>query len=142
MRRYLWDDNVVPISEVRSQIERSQQSFDEFGFGVWVVVLEEPIGFAALRHIEGSEDVEILYGFLPTYWARGLATEGARAVMEYGFASCDLGSIYAGADPPNTASFAVMERLGMTLHRRTTINGLEVVYYVARRTQDYRASEA
>ena len=133
MRRYLWDDKVISVDEVRSQIERSQRNFDEYAFGVWVVVLEEPIGFAALGQIEGSKDVEVLYGLLPTYWGRGLATEAARAVMEYGFASCGLGRIYAGADPPNKASFAVMKRLGMTFHRRSTINGLEVVYYVSRR---------
>lgn len=141
VRRYLWDDNVVSIDEVRSQMERSLRDFEEFGFGVWVVALEEPIGFAALRHIEGSKDVELLYGLLPAHWGRGLATEAVRAIVEYGFEVCGLEQIFAGADPPNKASFAVMERLGMTFDRRTTIHGLEAIYYVSTRSQDKQAKE-
>lgn len=56
--------------------------------------------------------------------------EAARAVLRFGFEECDFERVYAGADPPNTASSRVIEKLGMSFDRLTRINGQEAIYYV------------
>lgn len=117
VRRYLFDDQPVPREAVQEQIALSQQDFRERGFGEFALFLkeqpEELIGFCGLRRIEGSQDIEVLYGLLPGFWGRGLATEAAGAVLRFGFEQVGLEEIFAGADLANAASVRCMVRLGM-----------------------------
>jgi [ribosomal protein S5]-alanine N-acetyltransferase len=139
VRRYLWDDSPVPREEVREQIALSERDFRERGYGEFALsLLERPgalIGFSGLRRIEGSEEVEILYGLYQEHWARGLATEAARAVLRFGFEQVGLEEILAGADFDNAASVRVMERLGMSYagERRVGPRALPATYYRLRR---------
>ena len=47
------------------------------------------------------------------YRGQGYATEAARALMDYGFNSLGLHRIHADTSTDNTASWRIMERLGM-----------------------------
>ena len=87
------------------------------------------IGFAGLREFGEDCEVELLYGLLPEFWHQGYATEASRAVLQHGFQVCGLTKIYAGADPPNEASFRVMKNLGMVFAKRMILNGKEAIYY-------------
>jgi ribosomal-protein-alanine N-acetyltransferase len=98
-------------------------------------------GFCGLRLFGDPPTVEVLYGLLPAYWGQGLATEAAMAMLRFGFEELGLERIYAGADPPNTASFCVMERLGMTFSKRIVAGGLEAIYYEISRT-DFQSGSA
>ncbi len=64
---------------------------------------------------------EIGYTLSPRLWGRGLATEAATAIVSEAFATLDLTVVWAETDVHNTASWRVMEKLGMTregVHRR------------------------
>jgi RimJ/RimL family protein N-acetyltransferase len=56
---------------------------------------------------------EIGYIFNPDYHGRGYATEAAGALLQLGFEGLGLHRIYARCSAANTASWKVMERLGM-----------------------------
>ena len=58
--------------------------------------------------------IEIGWRLSPDYWGRGLATEGARAVVRYAFETLRLQEIVSFTVPANTRSRRVMEKLGMT----------------------------
>lgn len=142
VRRYLWDDEIISRETAQAAIEESIKNFQQRGFGFWTLSLKDdpqPIGFGGLRQFNdeqsGADEIEILYGLAPEHWGRGLATEAAQAFLRYGFEELRLENIYAGADPPNEASFRVMERLGLKEPRRTTVNGLEAIYYVMSRAE-------
>jgi RimJ/RimL family protein N-acetyltransferase len=60
-----------------------------------------------------SRQGEIGWSFHPDAQGRGLATEGAREMLRFGFEEVGLHRIVAGCDPRNAASLRVMERLGM-----------------------------
>ena len=47
------------------------------------------------------------------FWHHGYMTEAANTIMKYGFETLGLHRIYATCNAENTASFHVMERLGM-----------------------------
>ena len=132
VRRYLWDDRVISVNEAAAVVDASCDSFERFGFGMWVLRSkrdDQPVGFCGLRHFgQQPQDVEILYGLLPAHWHLGLATEAAEAVLRFGFAA-GLQRIFAGADPPNAASIRVMERLGMHFHDNGVLNGLNTTYF-------------
>jgi ribosomal-protein-alanine N-acetyltransferase len=140
VRKFLWDDQIISRETAIAVIESSIESFVNRGFGFWAICFKndpELIGFGGLRHFteDGgvTSEVEILYGVAPEHWGRGVATEAAGAILGYGFEECELTHIYAGADPPNAASFRVIEKLGMNFTRKTVINGVEAVYYVMSR---------
>jgi RimJ/RimL family protein N-acetyltransferase len=130
VRRYLWDDESITR-------ERAEQTVSEFigaghgeGLGGWLVLDASGAtgGFVALmRHAAGSP--ELLYGLAPEWWGRGLATEAARAVLAYAFGPLACARVTAATDVPNTLSVRVLERIGMRLTRRGTLNGLDTLFY-------------
>lgn len=65
-----------------------------------------------LRSVE-HRGGEVGYVLHPDFWGRGMATEGARAMLEIGFGLLGMHRIIARIDARNTGSAAVLERLGM-----------------------------
>jgi RimJ/RimL family protein N-acetyltransferase len=63
--------------------------------------------------------VEIGWRLDPRVWGLGLATEGARAVLAYGFDVLELESVVSIYEPDNVASGRVMVHLGMQFDRDT-----------------------
>jgi len=133
VRRYLFDDAPVSRDMVVEQIALSQRRFAEGHPGFFTISLGEDaavmIGFTGLRAYGDEGRIELLYALLPEHWGKGLATEAARAVLARGFHPRALAAIDAGADPPNEASFRVMERLGMSFVEDLTIGGRPARYY-------------
>jgi ribosomal-protein-alanine N-acetyltransferase len=136
MRKYLWDDEVISRETAVEVVEASLESFSKHGFGFWTLSFRDDpasIGFCGLRHFSDDESsepaVEILYGVAAKHCNQGLAREAAWAVLKYAFDETALEEIYAGADPPNRASIRVMEKMGMSFARRTTVHGLEAIHY-------------
>ncbi|WP_089938503.1 GNAT family N-acetyltransferase [Candidatus Entotheonella palauensis] len=115
----------------------------EHGFGPWVVVHkadEALIGHCGLKYWPDSPDVEVFYALAKPYWGQGLATEGARASLCYGFELLGLDYIIAGAFVDNVASRRVLEKIGMTYTGEMTFSGLTVAGYMIRR-RDYMAGQ-
>jgi RimJ/RimL family protein N-acetyltransferase len=108
---------------------------DSDGMGGWLLLdraSEALVGFAALITREPG-DPELIYGVAPAWWGRGLATEAGRAVMAYAFGVLGCARVTAATDVPNVASSRVLERLGMRVTHRGTLNGLDTVFYERRR---------
>jgi ribosomal-protein-alanine N-acetyltransferase len=144
MRKFLWDDQVIPLETAIAVVEGCIESFAKHGFGFWAICFKDDpalIGFCGLRHFTedggASSEVEILYGVAAEHWGKGIAPEAAEAMLRYGFEEIELANIYAGADPPNAASLRVIKKLGMKFARKTLVNGLEAIYYVMSR-DDYQ----
>lgn len=56
---------------------------------------------------------EIGYLLASRYWGKGLATEAAALLIDFAFGELKLHRVWAGADPTNTASIRVLEKIGM-----------------------------
>jgi ribosomal-protein-alanine N-acetyltransferase len=134
--RFLWDGRPVPAARVRIQIAETGEALAAGGIGLYTVRLRDApdavIGAAGLARIGGQAEPELLYALYPAYWERGLATEAAAEILRVALEVVGLPLVRAGADPPNVASFRVMERLGMEYERTATIGALPVRYYVTR----------
>ena len=94
---------------------------------------ESLIGFCGFWFFHEPPKLELLYGISPAHWHKGLATEAARAMMNYGFKELSFQRIEASTDAANLASFKVMERAGMSFWKRETTNGLDTVYFAVSR---------
>jgi ribosomal-protein-alanine N-acetyltransferase len=99
------------------------------------------IGFCGYRPFHDPPKLQLLYGFYPDQWSKGLATEAARAMIRFGLEALGLPSVIASADAPNTASLRVMEKAGMTFDRREMINGLDTISYSLVR-QDFKPDDS
>jgi RimJ/RimL family protein N-acetyltransferase len=125
--------NTEPWSDERIQnfIYRGIKVAQDRGWILWPVIHREDaalIGFCGFS--DGfPPDVEIGWRLLPEYWGRGLATEAARAVMQYGFDTFHFDRVISVAHPDNRRSLRVMEKLGMTFEKRFLHKGAEVVCY-------------
>jgi [ribosomal protein S5]-alanine N-acetyltransferase len=122
VRRWLLDDTLVSREWVEQEIIESQSRFVDGGCGLWAVreaPAEVPIGFVGFRPFWQPPEIELVYGLRPTRWGRGFATEAARAATAYAFDVLAFDEVRAATDTPNTASIAVLERLGFQEWRRT-----------------------
>ena len=133
VRKFLWDDEIIPQEKAQEVIAESIALFKEKGFGLWAVTFHEHqalVGFCGYWYFHEPPELEILYGVSPAYWGRDLATETARAMLQYGFQYLGFDTILASADAPNAASFRVMEKAGMKFLTRQNRKGLDTIAYL------------
>jgi ribosomal-protein-alanine N-acetyltransferase len=65
-----------------------------------------------------EHEADIGYELSPDYWGNGYATEGARAMVDFGFREFGLQRISAWCNADNVRSAGVLERAGMQLEGR------------------------
>jgi RimJ/RimL family protein N-acetyltransferase len=138
VRRFFWDGEVISKERAEAAVREGSADFAKHGFGLWVA--EEGgclIGFCGLRRLDYAPGVEILYGFAPSHWDRGFATEVAAAMLRYGFEEVGLDCILGITDRENTASRRVLEKLGMTFEKQALHEGREELRYSISR-EDFR----
>lgn len=111
---------------------RFAEHWDQHGFGLWGVEHKADgrlIGHCGLMTVPDAEDVEIAYSLAKPYWGQGLAPEGARATLRYGFETLGMEQIIGLAVPENTASLRVMIKVGMTSQGLTSqYHGMELAW--------------
>jgi RimJ/RimL family protein N-acetyltransferase len=92
------------------------------GFGPWLLLEDGAIVGNAGFHGPPQEGVvELGYGLAPEAWGRGLATEAARALVEWARADGRVERIVADVDASNAASQAVLAKVGFA--RAGEVNG-------------------
>jgi RimJ/RimL family protein N-acetyltransferase len=112
---------VLSRQESDELCDRIEAHLEQRGFGPYAVETRPNslfIGFIGLSvpafQAHFTPCVEIGWRLAFEHWGRGLATEGARAVMRYGFESLRLDEIVSFTVPANLRSRRIMEKLGMT----------------------------
>jgi RimJ/RimL family protein N-acetyltransferase len=96
--------------------ERVWDSYDVYGFGMWIVedrAAGDPIGLAGVLKREGLEHPDIGFAFLERVWGRGLAQEIAAAVLAHARGPLRIGTLTAITGPQNHASMAVLRKIGL-----------------------------
>jgi len=102
-------------------VDRAEAHLEQHGYGPWAAELRESqefIGYVGLV-IPGFEAsftpcVEIGWRLAKEHWGKGLATEGARALVHHGFEVQRLLELVSFTVPANLRSMRVMQKLGMT----------------------------
>jgi len=115
-------------------LDRELDHWQRNGFGLWVVRDISTGRFAGrggLRHtlITGSEHLEIVFGFMPGFWGRGLATELARESVRMGFSILNKIDLISLTLPTNDASRKVMEKVGLQHERDILDDELTLALY-------------
>jgi RimJ/RimL family protein N-acetyltransferase len=131
VRRYLFDDRQISREEARGFLERSERSFREEGYGLWVFLekgSDDLAGFAGFLRSQAGEP-SLIFGTRPDRWGRGYARAAASAVVGYAFEVLRRPRLVADVDEPNLASVRILEGLGMSPIRRAVVNGRPLRYY-------------
>jgi RimJ/RimL family protein N-acetyltransferase len=130
--------------ETRAFLDRRIDLWRDRGWSHWAVEHREDgrvIGFLGLEPPtflpEVMPTVEVGWRLDPDSWGRGLATEGGRAALRFGFDVLGVDEIVPIYEPENVASGRVMERIGMRRDRNTThpTLGVDLRVYKLLRTQ-------
>ena len=140
--RYIGDGKVWPDERVRETSEAAVEHWRRYGFGWWVMRLEETgeeIGFGCLNHPSADSGIdpgefEIGWWLAAEFWRRGLAGEAAAAVRDDAFARVGAPSVVARLQPDNHGSAGVARRIGMRHERNTLGRWGEPVAIYRRRT--------
>ena len=93
---------------------------EQRGWCRWAVELRKP-GFGDPKGVVGfcgfgckfAPEVELGWTLLPEVWNRGLATEAARAALDYGFSTIGFPVVISAVLPDNAASRRIADKLGM-----------------------------
>src|SRR4030095_7756665 len=86
------------------------------GYELALILKEEEkvIGGCGMQ-IVGQTSTTAMIGYVlnRNYWNRGIMTEAANLLLEFGFGKLNLHRIYATCDTENTGSERIMQKLGM-----------------------------
>ena len=132
VRRFLWDDEVIPRESAVEAVATSQDLFARHRFGLWAVRLTRSpdiVGFAGIWPFRDPPEFELLYGVAEPSWGQGYAVEASHAVLAYCYATLAMTSVRASTDAANVASLRVLDKLGFTRTRRDVIGGLDTVFF-------------
>ena len=117
----------------RAYLARNLKHWDDFGFGLWMLrdLEGDMAGRCVLRHldVEGTDEVELGYGFHTRYWGRGLATEIATELLRLGLTELGRPSIVAITTRANVGSQRVLEKTGLVYERDVKHDGVPHLLY-------------
>ncbi len=119
VRRY-FPEGTLTYEETKKELEwflDGHPSHPELG--LWATVHKgrnEFIGRCGLLPwtLGDRDEVEVAYLLDKQYWGQGLATEAARAIVEYAFGSLDLSRLICMIERENHASIRVASKIGMS----------------------------
>lgn len=74
---------------------------------------ENCIGQVSLAQRDKSGSWSLAFWFQPPYWGKGLASETARAVVQYAFTSMAVAEVWAGAALWNQRSMNALHKIGL-----------------------------
>jgi len=93
--------------------ERIASSYASHGYGFYLVeTADAPIGICGLVSRDGLPAPDLGFAYLAAHVGRGYGREAGEAMLRYGRDVLGLGEIIAFIRPGNTASAALLRRLG------------------------------
>lgn len=130
--RYIGDRQVPTLEDVWRAVAGWLGHWAMRGYGQWAVgekASGRVIGRMGITNPAGWPGPEVGYLLGKPFWGRGYATEGALAVLDWGFEHRDFDELISLIDPANGASVRVAQKLGETLRRETELRDHHLLVY-------------
>ena len=90
--------------------------YRKYGYGRWTIIekgTKNYIGWCGLKMTESLNEIDLGFRIKKEYWNKGIATETAKAVLDFAFTKLEITKVVARAMKDNTASIKVIKKLGM-----------------------------
>lgn len=120
--KYTGDKPFFNHAEVKQFID-NYNHYERHGYGRWSLYLKssgEYIGFSGLKFSDKNQETDIGFRIMQKHWGKGYATESAIEGLRIAFCEFNLNKVVARAMQKNTASHAVIKKLGMTQEKTFT----------------------
>lgn len=143
IRRYLWDDEVIPLELANELLEKNEAHFAEDQFGLWKIQLKstgELVGYTGLWYFFAEPQPQLLYALLEMHCGKGLATECAQRIIDYAFNQLQFPHLVAAMDQPHEASRKVAERLQMQWTATREERGKPTLFYRIDHRKDHSSN--
>jgi len=133
--RFISGGGPLPVDVIGSILRRTLAMWDEYGYGPWAALDKQTgrwvgrIGLNLLADWPGPDKWEVGYELAPEYWGRGLATEGAREAIRFGWQHTPLTRIISATAAGHHASRRVMEKCGLAFQAEMTFRGAQIAWY-------------
>jgi RimJ/RimL family protein N-acetyltransferase len=133
--RFISDGVPYTREEAIENSERSERLWSEHGFGPWAAIELTTgrwvgrIGLNLLDDWPGPDQWEVGWELDPQFWRRGLATEGGREAVRFGFSVARLHRIISVTRADHAASRRVMEQCGLQFQEEMVYRGARCVWY-------------
>ena len=115
--RYIGNGSIDTRESAERAVFRSMKYYRNYpGLGVWPAedgTTGAFVGWFCLKYVPQTVEIEVGYRLAPDAWGRGYATEGARALLRYGFDELGLDRIIGLTHPDNAASQRVLQKAGL-----------------------------
>jgi ribosomal-protein-alanine N-acetyltransferase len=130
--KYMSNEKNLSWEQTVGVINSLIENWEQHQVGVWAVVYKKDrklIGHCGFKFLENTQEIQIGYLLIPSYWGMGLGTEAAAGALKYGFEIATLERVVAVAKPENIASRRVMDKVGMQYEKEAYYYNNDVVYY-------------
>lgn len=101
-------------------VTRQLEQWQRMGYGWWALTTPSDgrlIGWCGLQFLPETNETEVGYLLAQPFWGAGLATEAARAALNYGFDHFTFPEVIGITHPGNIASQRVLQKAGMQFTR-------------------------
>ena len=133
--RFIGDRNVKTLEEAENYLLNGNiRSYQEYGFGFYVVVIketQESIGICGIVKREGLEDVDIGFAFFQQFMGKGYGYEAGSATLNYALNDLKIKKIVAIVDPENVVSIALLKKIGLQFKKMIQLSpkGIELMLF-------------
>jgi len=138
MMRYMSEGHLHSTDETRNWLMWHAGLWNENGYSLWTAELKETgryVGWVGVTKPywfpEMMPTPEVGWFIDRVYWGQGLATEGARAAIEFAFSQLGVSRLIAICNAENKASERVMQKVGMSFWKEVPhpLHGFPVRVY-------------
>jgi RimJ/RimL family protein N-acetyltransferase len=133
--RFISDGVPYTREEALENSERSERLWKEYGLGPWAAIERATgkwvgrLGLNLLEDWPGPDHWEVGWELDPDFWGHGLATEGGREAVRFGFEVVGLRRIISVTQADHFASRRVMEKLGLVQQDEVVFRDVSCVWY-------------
>jgi [ribosomal protein S5]-alanine N-acetyltransferase len=131
-----WTEDVA-FEKYQERISSNLENQDPGNLAVYRKDLNQYIGWCSIGESRFLGKIELSYRFCRDSWSNGYATEAAQAILIQTFDLTDIGQIFSCVHPENSASMAILKKLGFVFSYHTLsrpINREMPVFLVTRET--------
>ena len=137
VRRYLWDDNIMPDEAFREILNEVEIHFKKDNWGLWKIKLIDSqtiVGYVGLWLFFDEHQPQLLYALKPEYKGMGYATESAKLIVDYAFTQLQFANLVATMDKANVDSQKVCERLHFKFIEEREVEGKPILFFHLKNT--------
>ena len=138
---FLGNNPVKSLEESELMLQSILAQYRKHQLGRLAIIRKEDnqfIGWAGIKLEENVRDFayyDLGYRLKKQFWGQGIATEAAKALLEYGFQNLKLETINAAAEEDHTASNKVLNKIGMRCTQRFIFDNSPCNWYTLQKKQ-------